>query len=108
VRISPRQPTEVALVHEADLKLVDQTAADWHSRTQFFAVAAQAMRRILVDKARRHGAAKRGGGQTRVDLDETLIAGFQPNDDVLALDDRRSRPSEANSPKSVGAPPGQS
>ena len=59
------QPT--ALVHEAYVKLVDQTGVDWQGRTHFFAVAAQAMRRILVDHARRRGAAKRGGGRKRAD-----------------------------------------
>ena len=54
-----------ALVHEAYLKLVDQTRARWENRAQFFAVAARAMRRILVDYARRHGALKRGGAAAR-------------------------------------------
>jgi len=58
-----------ALVHEAYLRLVDQTRAQWVDRAQFYAVAARAMRRILVDYARRHRAAKRGGGRRRVELD---------------------------------------
>lgn len=53
------------LVHEAYLKLVDQTRVEWNDRAQFFAVAAQAMRRILVDYARRHRAARRGGAERR-------------------------------------------
>ena len=66
------QPT--ALVHEAYVKLVDQAGVDWHGRTHFFAVAAQAMRRILVDHARRRGAAKRGGRRKRVLLDDGFAA----------------------------------
>jgi len=62
------QPTE--LVHEAYLRLVDQTRVDWRSRTHFFAVAAQAMRRILVDHARRQTTAKRGGGKVTTSLDD--------------------------------------
>lgn len=61
-----------ALVHEAFLRLVDQTQTNWESRSQFFAIASQMMRRVLVDHARRHRAAKRGGGALRVDLDVVL------------------------------------
>jgi RNA polymerase sigma-70 factor, ECF subfamily len=86
------QPT--ALVHEAYLKLVDQAGVDWRGRTHFFAVAAQAMRRILVDHARQRHAAKRGGGQRRVLLEEDLVAGIQPNDDILALDEALSKLAE--------------
>ncbi len=64
------QPT--ALVHEAYLKLVDQTRVDWQGRSHFFAVAAQAMRRILVDHARSRQREKRGGGRARVTLDEAV------------------------------------
>ena len=79
------QPT--ALVHEAYVKLVDQTRVDWRGRTHFFAVGAQAMRRILVDHARGHQAAKRGGARQRITLDEKLVAGPQRDEDLLALDD---------------------
>jgi len=79
------QPT--ALVHEAYLKLIDQTRVDWQGRTHFFAIGAQAMRRILVDHARAHEAAKRGGGRQRVTLDERLIGDSQRSQDVLALED---------------------
>jgi RNA polymerase sigma factor (TIGR02999 family) len=58
-----------ALVHEAYLKLVGQTEVEWQSRSHFFAVASQAMRRILVDHARQRGAAKRGGSSVRVPLE---------------------------------------
>jgi len=62
------QPT--ALVHEAFLKLVDQTRVDWKGKTHFFAVSASAMRRILIDHARTKGRRKRGGGWQRVLLDQ--------------------------------------
>ena len=64
------QPT--ALVHEAYLKLVDQTRADWKGRTHFFAVGAQVMRRLLVDHARARGAQKRGAGWRNVTLEEVF------------------------------------
>jgi RNA polymerase sigma-70 factor, ECF subfamily len=83
------QPT--ALVHEAYVKLVDQKGVDWQSRTHFFAVAAQAMRRILVDHARRRGAAKRGGKQKRVLLEDDRLPDLQPNEDLLAVDEALSR-----------------
>ena len=62
------QPT--ALVHEAYMRLVDQRHVDWQSRAHFFGVAAQLMRRILVDHARRHGASKRGDGVCCVSIDD--------------------------------------
>ncbi len=65
------QPT--ALVHEAYLKLVGQTRVDWQGRAHFLAIAAQAMRQILVDHARRHRAAKRGGNRHRIALDDNLV-----------------------------------
>ena len=63
-----------ALVHEAFLRMVDQTQVDWQSRSQFFGIASQMMRRVLVDHARRRGAAKRGADPARVDLDAVLAA----------------------------------
>ena len=70
------QPT--ALVHEAYIRLVDQRQVDWQNRAHFFGVAAQFMRRILVDHARRHGASKRGDGVRCVSMDEaTDIAASQ-------------------------------
>ena len=59
-----------ALVHEAFLRLVDQKSVNWQSRAQFFGLASQMMRRILLDYARRRGAAKRGSNPVRIDLDE--------------------------------------
>ncbi len=79
------QPT--ALVHEAYMKLVDQTRVDWQGRSHFFAVAAQAMRRILVDHARSRQRDKRGGGRARVVLDEAVALSPQKDEDVLALDE---------------------
>jgi RNA polymerase sigma-70 factor, ECF subfamily len=78
------QPT--ALVHEAYLRLVDQNAADWQNREQFFGIASQIMRRILVDRARARKTTKRSGQLARVTLDESL-AKHEPRDvDVLDLD----------------------
>ncbi len=76
-----------ALVHEAYLKLVDQTRARWHDRAHFFAVAAQAIRRILVDHARGRGRDKRGGGWQRLEADALLnLPGDAPSADLLGLD----------------------
>jgi RNA polymerase sigma-70 factor, ECF subfamily len=79
------QPT--ALVHEAYLKLVGQTRVDWQGRAHFLAIAAQAMRQILVDHARRHRAAKRGGNRHRIALDDNLVIESNRNVDTLALED---------------------
>jgi RNA polymerase sigma factor (TIGR02999 family) len=77
-----------ALVHEAYLRLVgaDQVQR-WDTRGHFFAAAAEAMRRILIDQARRKRRPKHGGGRNRVSLDEALCLGEVPNDDLLALDE---------------------
>src|SRR2546427_4246881 len=86
------QPT--ALVNEAYLKLVDQRNAKWQNRAQFFGVAAQLMRRILVDHARQHHAAKRGGPQEDLSLDVARHFGEQPDYDLLGLHDALNRLSE--------------
>jgi RNA polymerase sigma factor (TIGR02999 family) len=79
------QPT--ALVHEAYLRLVGTPSTDqWDHRGHFFAAAAEAMRRILVDAARRKGRLKRGGDQVRYDLDTIDVAAPEPREDLLALD----------------------
>ena len=83
------QPT--ALVNEAFLKLVDQRAVKWQNRAHFFGIAAQAMRRILVDHARAHGAGKRGGGERRVSLDDAPAIAGTIDVDVLALDEALTR-----------------
>lgn len=75
-----------ALVHEAYLRLVDvERGQHWNSRGHFFAAAAEAMRRILVDQARRRHAAKRGGLQKRVEVPESCLAAPMPDDELLAL-----------------------
>lgn len=76
-----------ALVHEVYLRLVDVTKVEWQERAQFFAMAAQMMRRILVDAARLRGAHKRGGDAAKVNLDETALMSRAPNRSILALDD---------------------
>jgi RNA polymerase sigma factor (TIGR02999 family) len=77
-----------ALVHEAYLRLVDgDRVQHWDSRAHFFAAAAEAMRRLLIDKARRKRRPKHGGGRTRVSLDEALCLRETPTDDLLALDE---------------------
>jgi RNA polymerase sigma factor (TIGR02999 family) len=80
-----------ALVHEAYLKLVDQTRAQWSDRSQFFAVASRAMRRILVDYARQHLAAKRGGRLERITLDEELHSSEDRAELLLAIDEALDR-----------------
>jgi RNA polymerase sigma factor (TIGR02999 family) len=79
------QPT--ALVHEAFLRLVgDGADRHWDGRRHFFAAAAQAMRRILVENARRKHRLKRGGGMARLPLEEAELLAPEPREDVLALD----------------------
>jgi RNA polymerase sigma factor (TIGR02999 family) len=81
------------LVHEAYLRLVGQRD-DWKNRGHFFGVAAQMMRRILVDHARAKAAERRGGGCARISLDEALVFSEQPSIDFLALDQALSRLAE--------------
>ena len=77
-----------ALVHEAYLRLCDgDRLQHWDSRGHFFAAAAEAMRRILIDNARRKRRPKHGGGRNRVSLDEALCLGEAADDDLLALDE---------------------
>src|SRR5213592_986041 len=76
-----------ALVHEAYLRLVDvERAQHWNSRGHFFAAAAEAMRRILVDNARRKQSKKRGGDRVRLDLDQLAAGTSERLDDVLDID----------------------
>jgi len=79
------QPT--ALVHEAFLRLVDQTKVEWQSRAQFFGIAANLMRQILVEHARRRRTLKRGGMEYKISLDELVDLGVEPDVDLVALDD---------------------
>ena len=83
------QPT--ALVHEAFLKLVDQRDVRWQNRAHFLGVAAQLMRRILVDHARARSADKRGGGQQHILFDEAMAAAEANQIDVLVIDDALTR-----------------
>jgi len=82
-----------ALIHEAFLKLVGQREAGWESRTHFFAIAAQAMRRILIDHARAKHQAKRGGANITLALDdvEPVSGGNEQDVDLLALDQALGR-----------------
>jgi RNA polymerase sigma factor (TIGR02999 family) len=76
-----------ALVHEAYLKLIDQRSVNWQNHGQFFAISAQAMRRILIDSARRRTSGKRGSGGPKVSLDEAAtISAETANESLLALD----------------------
>ncbi len=75
-----------ALVNEAYLRLVEHKEAQWQGRAHFLAVAAQLMRRILVDHARRHRAAKRGGSPLRLTLDDALVVTEQGDVDLIGLD----------------------
>ena len=79
------QPT--ALVHEAWLRLVGNQDQKWEGRAHFFAAAAEAMRRILIDRARRKRAARHGGEQQRVDLEEVDLAAPSDDDQLLAVND---------------------
>jgi len=79
-----------ALVHEAYLRLLGDQSHNWQGRAHFFA-AAEAMRRILVDNARRKGRLKRGAGRRRVDLDKVSVAIETPAEDLLALDEAFTR-----------------
>jgi len=95
-RLSQEKPGQTlqatALVHEAYLRLVDATSAkDWNSRGHFFAAAAEAMRRILVENARRKRTEKHGGRLERQDLDQVEIEAPALSDDLLALDEALSK-----------------
>ncbi len=79
------QPT--ALVHEVYFRLVDVTHVEWRERAQFFAMAAQMMRRILVNAATARAATKRGGTAAKVDLDETEVVSAGPDRSILAVDE---------------------
>lgn len=89
-RLQRRDPNgtlrPTALVHEAYLRLVRQDQADWRSRAHFFGAAATMMRQILVDQARRAGAAKRGGGERRVPVEIALETPAETQEEILAVD----------------------
>lgn len=75
------------LVHEAYLRLVDQSSMTWENRAHFFSVAAQVMRRLLVDHARSRQTAKRGGAREKLEFNDALAVAEEPAVDLLALDD---------------------
>jgi len=75
-----------ALVHEAYLRLVDQTRVNWQNRAHFFGVAAQIMRRLLVDYARKHNAEKRGADFQKLTLDENIEKAVERSEEIVALD----------------------
>ena len=83
------QPT--ALVHEAYLRLIDQRRIPWQDRSHFFAIAAIAMRNVLVDYARKESAKRRGGANGTISLDEGLLFSPQKSSELLALDDALNR-----------------
>lgn len=83
------QPT--ALVHEAYLRLVDKPGQTWQNRTHFFAIAAQIMRQILVDHARKRNSLKRGGRDRPMALDDSLLPGVKRSEDLVHLDEALSR-----------------
>jgi len=76
-----------ALVNEAYLRLIDQAQVEWQNRAHFFGIAAELMRRILVDHARRHTRAKRGGGALQVSLDEAALVTRERAAELVALDE---------------------
>jgi len=83
-----------ALVNEAYLRLINRKQVHWQNRAHFFAIAAHLMRSILVDHARSHAYAKRGGGARKIALDEALAVSQQRAADVVALDDALKRLAE--------------
>lgn len=85
-----------ALVHEAYLKLVDQRQVNWQNRAHFFAIASQAMRRILINYANSRKAQKRGGGQVIATFDEQFFAKEARGDELIALDDALKTLSQLN------------
>ena len=92
------QPT--ALVHEAYMRLVDQTRVNWQNRAHFFGVAAQMMRRILVDHARAHKAGKRGADFQKLSLDENIDKAVERSAELIALDDALHELAEIDEQKS--------
>jgi RNA polymerase sigma factor (TIGR02999 family) len=80
-----------ALIHEAYLRLIDANDVHWQGRAHFFAIAANIMRRILVEHARRRNADKRGGSIVRLPLDETLAVADETDVDLLAIDEALDR-----------------
>lgn len=88
-----------ALVHEAYLRLIDQRKVDWQNRSQFFGLASNMMRRILVNHAESYKAEKRGSGQ-KLQLDETVDVSFEENLDLIDLDEALKKLGEIDEQKS--------
>jgi len=87
-RESPGQTLQAtALVHEAYIRLVGSETQNWKGRTHFFTAAAEAMRRILIDNARRKNSLKHGGGNQKADIDNAELAIKEPSEDIIALDE---------------------
>ena len=90
-KMSHEQPGQTlqatALVHEAYIRLVGSDDRDWSGGTHFFAAAAEAMRRILIENARRKLRLKRGGARQKIDLEDAIIATEGPSEDIIALDE---------------------
>lgn len=99
-RVSQEGPGQTlqatALVHEAYLRLVGSDTQNWNGRGHFFAAAAEAMRRILIDNARRKQSLKRGGGHEKVDIDQAVLSGNRTtiSDELIALDEALEKLSE--------------
>jgi len=89
-----------ALINQAYVRLVDQRHVHWENRAHFFAISAQIMRRILIDHARLHAYAKRGGGAQRVSLDEIAIVADERSADLLLLDEALNRLAEMDKRRS--------
>ena len=85
-----------ALVHEAYIKLVNIDQLEWRERAQFFAMASRAMRRILIDHARTRSREKRGGGWTKVTLDDAFMVAEERAEDMIALDEALTRLESVN------------
>ncbi len=97
---SPGQTLQAtALVHEAYLRLVGSGGDRWANRTYFFGAAAEAMRRILVEHARKRKSKKRGGGRNRVDFMSADVMAEESPDDLIAMDEALTKLSEADPPK---------
>ena len=88
-----------ALINEAYLRLIDAQQVHWQNRAHFFGIAAQLMRRVLVDFARSRGYKKRGGGALQVSLDETMVITKERGEDLVALDEALSALSELDERK---------
>jgi RNA polymerase sigma factor (TIGR02999 family) len=88
-----------ALVHEAYIRLIGAEAGNWKGRTHFFAAAAEAMRRILIENARRKKRLRRGGDKQRVEMQDADLAVEGPPDDLIALDEALTKLAEENPAK---------